>query len=149
MSRLSWTYVVVSTALVTTIAVWAVPKKMPLPARESLVGVWVGMSEDELYMIRLALAADGSGALSYSFRDDVPRVVKVQSWSLSGRQIHVMLESGPSDTVREATGNASSFALSLLIEGGSWKRRAELRREAELEQRWNKLKQAMAASIQR
>ena len=124
-------------------------KKMPAPRREELATAWVGVTEDDLYMLRLDLANDGGGRLAYAFVDSEPRVFPVQRWTLTDRTIAFSVgpdHSGPG-TVLRGQGRASGAALSLVLEGPDWSRHAEFRRESAFEKRWNGLRQVM--SVQR
>lgn len=91
---------------------------------------------------------DGSGRLGYVFSDENPRLLRIEFWALTGREINVSIaaESAKDSGIAQAKGHATSFALSLTVEGSEWKRHVELRRERDLERRWDKLRQAMLAT---
>ncbi len=120
-------------------------KKIAPPKREELITAWIGVTEDELYMFRLELTGDARGRLAYAFLDSEPRVFPVLEWTLTDRTFALSVgpdRSGPG-TVVSGKGRATGAALSLVLEGGDWRRRAEFRREDGLGKRWKELRRAM------
>jgi hypothetical protein len=116
--------------------------------RNDLVGTWIGLTSDELQMVRLTLNPDGAGSLGYSYLEKDPCIYRVASWVFKQGNIELKLgHLGMSCALdREFRGVVSGNALELTIQGKGWKRSASLRREENLEDRWRMLKNAMAPS---
>jgi hypothetical protein len=113
--------------------------------REHLVGTWIGLTEDELQMIRLILSSDGKGVIGFSFLDERPCVFRVTSWVYDKGTIDIDLEEStarcPID--RGFEGVARGSAIELTVKGQQWKRKASLRREEELIKRLNRIEAEM------
>src|SRR5438105_2263494 len=62
------------------------------PSRNDIVGDWLAMTEDYLYIYRLSLCPDGTGTLAYSFASDLPQVLPVTNWRLEARKIVVPVD---------------------------------------------------------
>ena len=129
----------------TALSCWnATPKQMRTPDLSDLSGVWLGISEDEIYSFRMRLASDGSGDLASLFLDDVVKVVPISSWRLQDRQLTVVISTSETNVlVDRLRGQARTSGLSLVAEGQRWKRRVEFRRESDVQLRLMKLSSAM------
>jgi hypothetical protein len=139
-ARLACLFVILASAM-------PMAKRMPPPTKEALVGPWVGLSEDETYAFRLELKLDGGGRLGYLFAEEEPKILPIASWAISGREIEMSIaptEPNAPGAISTAKGHATTFALSLTIGGTGWKRRVELRREHDIERKWNLLRQGMS-----
>jgi len=121
-------------------------KGRPLTHEEVAV-VWIGISQDELYLLRVELDSNGQGMGADSFRGDEPRVFRVASWEYRPPVITIQTEAvGDEGTYELGTlrGEITGVAMHLAAAGDGWRTEYELRREAELERRWNALKTAMS-----
>jgi hypothetical protein len=118
----------------------------PLSAKD-VAQVWVGLSEDELYLLRLRLDESGKGMAAYGFADQPPRRFSVESWTYRDGQIEIALESADDSPLPTPTLNGAvvGAAMKLTMSGEGWSRKVELRLEDALERRWRKLKEAMDA----
>lgn len=120
--------------------------KRALIHRGDLVGTWIGLTTDELRMVRLTLASDGKGTLGSSFLADEPCVVGIASWTFDKGEITLVLGDSPARCPheRELHGVARGNSLELTLRGAGWKRMASLRKEDGLADRWQRLKAAMS-----
>lgn len=134
-----------SLAGIATAGAQAEKRMKPLSAKE-VAQVWVGLSEDELYLIRLRLDESGSGRAAYVFADQPSRLFTVQSWTYMGEHIEIVLENSDDSALPVPTlkGSLVGSEMKLKLSGEGWGRKVELRLEAALENRWQKLKNAMA-----
>lgn len=115
--------------------------------REDLLGVWVGLTEDDLEMVRLDLSPQGTGVVGYVFVDEKPCVLLLKSWQYDRGNLDLDLpESSECGRDREYLGVVSGNTLVLTARSAGWKRRAVLKREAPLVTRWENLKTAMASA---
>ena len=106
--------------------------------REQVAKVWVGLSEDELHMIRLILKPEGDGQGALSFMNEKPCRFRISSWSYEEGQVEITLAT-PSDECASGTtlrGKIHGSALQLTMARQGWRRRASLRREEDLLDRW-------------
>ena len=72
----------VAGAVVLATAVFCQPSKVGrLLTRDEVATTWVGLTEDELYVVRISLRQPDGGLVGYSFLDDPPIVLKVGSWA--------------------------------------------------------------------
>jgi len=121
-------------------------KKMQPLTHEEVSHVWIGLSEDELYMFRLSLAPDGKGFGAYSFLDDEPHIFRVSAWKYLPSSIQILIE--PSDQwpliTNSLNGKVVGVRMQLKMSGKGWSRSLSLRREEDLVVRWNRIKEAMA-----
>jgi hypothetical protein len=118
-------------------------KRVPLE-REDLLGVWIGLTADDLELIRLDLDPEGNGALGFQFKDGEPCVLGLRSWSLAkGRVTFDFVKNTDCAATRDFHGVALGNTLELTVKGSGWKRRALLKREEPLVDSWQKLKAAM------
>lgn len=115
-------------------------------SHDEVAQVWIGLSEDELYVFRLALERDGTGTAGYVFSDEEPELFRITSWSYEGKRIEIALApvSSSSTDIETLSGTLVGVAMKLTMEGRGWKRRLFLRPERDLEHRWEKLKGTMS-----
>jgi hypothetical protein len=113
--------------------------------RGDLVGTWIGLTTDELQMIRLTLGPQGDGIIGVSFMDEEPCVFRLASWTFDTGEVALDLADslGRCPRDREFHGVAKGNALELTVRGAGWKRSASLRKEERLVDRWQRLKAAM------
>ena len=124
--------------------------KKPRPLTlEEIAQTWVGISEDELYLVRMSLNRDGTGQGAYVFQDEPPMVFRVVSWKYDQKSIEIVvlpqesgkgfLESG------HMSGSVMGYAMTLGISGHRWKLKLNMRPEAVFERRWEETKSAMTS----
>lgn len=120
-------------------------KRVPIQ-RDDVVGTWVGLTTDELEMIRLTLGPRGDGKLGFSFMDEEPCVVGRISWIFDRGKVELNLDksSGECQRDREFRAVATGTILQLTIQGHGWRRRASLRKEESIVERWKSLRAAMS-----
>lgn len=123
---------------------WARKRGKPMPLEE-VATTWVGLSTDEHYLVRLVLREDRTGTGGYVFLTEEPRTFRISSWSYDTGQINIeaVPPDGAPSWVRPMEGSVLGVTMHLKASGKDWKVELILRREAELEQRWNLLKQQM------
>lgn len=121
---------------------------MPIQ-RDDVVGTWVGLTTDELEMIRLTLGPQGDGKLGFSFMDEEPCVVGQISWIFDRGKVDLNLDksSGVCQRGREFGGIVKGNILELTVQGHGWRRRASLRKEENLVERWKRLRIAMSPGM--
>jgi len=118
-------------------------KKVRIESRD-MVGTWVGLTADELQMIRLVLSADGQGLIGFSELAEEPCVFRVSFWTLKNGQVDLNLgQSTGCPRDRKFSGMIKGIALEITVQGGGWKRIASLRKEDALLERWKKLRVTM------
>ena len=135
-------------ALSTTGQVPASKKGRPL-TREEVAVVWVGLSQDELYLLRVELDSNGQGIGADSLRGEAPRVFRA-SWDYHPPEITIQTESAGNEglyALGTLRGEITGVAMHLVAVGDGWRTEYELRREAELERRWSDLKTAMSERL--
>lgn len=116
--------------------------------REDLVGVWIGLTTDDLELVRLDLSATGDAVLGYTFMDREPCIVAVRAWTFGDGALDLVLGHAPECAGgRQFSGVVAGNTVSLVIRGDGWKRRAVLKRESPLVSRWDVLKAAMMVSV--
>jgi hypothetical protein len=114
------------------------PRK-PQPA--DLIGVWIGITEDELNFYRLDLRPDLTGYCASAFLPDAVlheqavHTYRVNSWHLNGWALDIKL--APLDVKAEnifLRGRYDGFTLQLKVGGtdGSWERKLVLRPESRI-----------------
>jgi len=47
--------------------------------RDDMIGTWIGLTTDDLQMIRLTLESSGAGIIGFSFLDEKPCVFRIAS----------------------------------------------------------------------
>jgi hypothetical protein len=112
---------------------------------DAVATVWVGLSTNERYLVRLVLDEDRTGIGGFTYLDEEPRSFNISSWSYDAGQIEiepVPLDDPPS-WVGPMQGSVLGTTMHLEASGNNWIIKVVLRREAELEQRWKLLKQQM------
>lgn len=117
-------------------------KKARFLTREEIAVEWVGISESESYLLRLALAPEGYGIGAFSFLNESPRAFRILSWEYEPPQIRFETDAAQFE-VDVIRGKIIGIKMQLTMSGESWRTNYMLRREAELEQRWRNLKEAM------
>ena len=119
-------------------------KRGRLLSRNEAATTWIGITEDELYLVRLELLVTGEAKVAYSFLDEQLRMLHGMSWSYDpsrGSAIWIgPTGSGPGLTLR---GDIVGVKMDLVISDRDWRRKVTLRREAELEARWGRLRDTM------
>jgi hypothetical protein len=126
-------------------ALLASPEKRMRPlSREEVAQAWVGISEDESEVVRLVLASDGTGRGAYVFADNPARGFEVTSWKYdpTKKTIVASLVDLSQNNIRSLDGTIVGTAMELTVRGDGWKRRYSLRREYDLQPKWQKLKDA-------
>jgi len=123
---------------------WARKRGRPMPFEE-VATTWVGLSASEQYLVRLVLEEDRTGTGGYTFLDEEPRTFRISSWSYDAGRIEIepVPPAGPPSWVSSMQGSILGLTMHLEASGDDWKINFVLRREAELEQRWNLLKRQM------
>lgn len=135
---------VLAVAITITLPAWARKQAPPLPFEE-VATTWVGLSTDEHYMVRLVLSGDGSGTGGYTFLDGEARVFRIAAWDYEGGRIEIepVSPEGPPSWVGPMHGRILGTTMHLEASGDDWKIEVVLRREAEMAERWNRLKRKM------
>jgi len=121
---------------------------MRVLSRQEVARVWVGLSEDELYLVRVSLEESGEGLAGYVFGDEEPRIFKIRAWTYGRKAITIPLEP-IGDSAQETptlSGEVIGESMELTMKGSGWSRRVELRLEDPLEKRWSALRTGMASS---
>lgn len=120
-------------------------KKGKPPTREEIAQTWFGWSTDELYLIRLNLYPNGKGLGGFIFRGEEPQTFPIDSWHYEhGRlEIHPAPLEGSSSWVGPLRGSVVGLVIKLTAKGPDWNLSFLLRREAEFEAGWKKLKEEM------
>jgi hypothetical protein len=114
--------------------------------RDDVVGTWIGLTSDEMQMIRLSLEHDGTGLIGFSYLNDEPCVFHLAAWTFDKGKITLKLDGSPAKCPldREFHCVVSGNALDLTMQGSGWKRSASLRREESLADRWRRLRATMS-----
>jgi hypothetical protein len=143
-SLIRWTLAVALSLAILGCAT-ATPKKGRLLTYEEVARVWIGVSEDELCLLRLSLKPDSTGLGAYSFLDKEQHVFGIPSWTYEAARLHIAVE--PTDQthwrLEPLRGSVVGDAMQLTMTGEGWNRTFTLRREEELVRRWNKLRDSM------
>lgn len=124
----------------------AASKKGRHLTQEEVAEVWIGISGDELYLLRIALEPNGEGVGADSLRGEEPKVFRIRSWDYRPPVITIETEpsaSGESYELGTLRGQITGVVMHLTVSGDGWQTEYELRREAEFEQRLVALKMAM------
>jgi hypothetical protein len=61
---------------------------------EEVARVWVGVTEDEAYLLRLSLSPGGIGQAGYVYADSEPKVARITSWSYHSPTIVITIAKG-------------------------------------------------------
>jgi hypothetical protein len=115
--------------------------------RSEVATTWVGISEDELVLVRLTLRAPDGGQIAYSFLDAPPDVSEISSWNYEPKKnstLRLLLGDQGNRSLQPALGGSVvGVRMQLVLVEGDWQRTVTLRREGELVYRWNLLREAM------
>ena len=119
-------------------------KRRPI-TRERVAKVWIGLSEDELYMIRLNLKPEGDGLGAFSFVGEEPCVFSINSWSYQNGKVEITPQRPLKECMNGITfrGEIRGNALEITMKDHDWKRTASLRREEDLVVQWERLRAVM------
>lgn len=133
------------TILVASAALSSAAKPMKPLSREEVAQAWVGLSEDELYILRVDLRQDGTGAGAYAFAQQEPQMFHVSSWQYDGEHIELVTLPVPDSVIASdrIEGRLQGVAMELTLKGRGWELRVHLRQEADLERRWERLRRHM------
>jgi hypothetical protein len=120
-------------------------KKAHLLTRDEVATVWIGISDDETYLIRLSLNSRGDGTGAYSFVGEKPHQFAVPSWTYSDGNIAVGTDSKGQPGVASSgfKGKVVGEGMVLTARGKDWSPRFNLRREKPLVSRWDALRGIM------
>lgn len=120
-------------------------KKMRALTHSEVSQVWVGISEDELYIFRLYLADDGGGYGAYSFLDNEAQVFRVSNWKYEPPLIRINIAPTNNSTLvtNRLSGKLTGVRMHLRMSGAGWSRSLSFRREDALLGRWNRVKAGM------
>lgn len=116
-------------------------------SRDEVAVTWVGLSDDELYMFRVALHADGSGVGSFRFVDDPVRRFRIQEWSYELDRISIRVDPVEAAALgfAELRGTLRGWKMVLTLSGRGYEQKISLRQEAHLERRWELLRATMSS----
>jgi len=122
----------------------------PLSTQE-VSRAWIGISEDELYLLRLSLEEEGTGYAGLLFVDDSPRLFRIRSWTREGSHVSFAMDpiSASPFPAPSLSGELNGPYMDLTISGNDWERKVYLRLEERLERRWNSLRESMAEPLLR
>ena len=110
---------------------------------EELSTTWIGISEDELSLIRLVLREDGTGHGGYIYRGHRPSTFKILSWSYGRRfTARIEFDQEVENFSEMLFGDVIGTKMELQISGNGWKRNVALRMEEPLLDDWKKLASA-------
>jgi hypothetical protein len=112
---------------------------------KDMVGTWIGLTTDELQMIRLVLPPDGQGVIGFSELAEAPCVFRISLWTLRNGQVDLNLgrSLGGCPQDRKFSGVIKGASLEITVQGDGWKRSASLRKEENLFERWKRLRVTM------
>lgn len=121
-------------------------KRARPPTREEVAVVWIGASTDNLYLLRLDLSLDGAGFGAFTFLDEDPRRFEIASWRYDAGQIRIDPKPPVDELswVRPLHGSVGGATMELEASARDWTLSFSLRREAEFEEKWRKLRTTMA-----
>ena len=111
--------------------------------KERVEKIWIGLSEDELYMVRLDLRPTGRGSCAFSFRDEEACLLRIRSWVYRNGVVQIEHDQPTCAAELALDGVIQGDILIVTMKGHRWKRTAELRREGEFVSRWERLKAVM------
>ena len=125
-------------------------RRIRVITRDEVAKTWIGLSEDEIYMVRLELKPRGDGSGGFSFLGDAPCIFQISSWNYEKGFIKMNLGTARDNCAKgkKFHGQVQGNSLNLIMEEDHWKRVASLRREADLVPRWQSLKAAMESQQQ-
>ena len=128
-------------SLVVGSSAYLTAKKMRPLSREEVAKIWIGLTEDEAYVVRLSLSPDGTGQAGYVYQDSEPKVERITSWNYSAPKIEI--EMAGNYTFRKLEGKVIGTRMALKSSGQGWSSEVHLRLEEDLQGRWVRLKDAM------
>ena len=138
------TVVIVSAALLQA----ASEKRIRPLTHAEMAQPWVGLSADENYIFQIDLALDGSGRGAYVFAEGPPHLFHINSWKYDGKSVEITAVcpdwGGQAD--QSIRGTVRGSRMELLVTGRDWTIRLQMRRRADLEPRFEKLRHAIADS---
>ena len=136
-----------------TLVFWNISDFSPVSAKkvgrhltqEEIATVWIGVSSDELNLVRLFLGADGSGLGAVSFLDEEPSRFVISKWEYQPPDIVIAIRSPgvPKYGIHRLRGRVVGQSMTLIMSGEDWKREVSLRNEAVWERRWQALRDVM------
>lgn|SRR5215203_492253 len=122
----------------------AAEKRGRLLSRDEVSTTWIGITEDELYLVRLELLTSGEAAVAYNFLDEPPHVLRGMAWRYDpNRGSSIWVGPTGSGAGLSLRGDILGVKMDLVIAERDWSRKVTLRREAEFESRWKRLRDAM------
>ena len=133
-----------------SLGVSPVGKKIPPHTRKDICQTWVGISEDESCLFRMSFQEDGRGKGAYVYLNDEPRAFEIESWNFDmKKRIELNIPPVPSTDLEygRMEGSVIGFRMELTLFGKAWKEKINLRPEAPLRGRWEKLHTAMQEKI--
>jgi len=124
---------------------WSADKKIRPLSHEAVSQVWLGMSEDESCVFRLALNSGGTGFGGYVCAEQDPRLFRIESWRYEPPRFGTTVSGtgGNGTDIEYLKGTLIGVAMELTVGGRGWERKLSLRRESDLQTRWEKLRAAM------
>jgi hypothetical protein len=146
--RAVWTAVLISLGCFAILSAQASKRAKNLDIDE-VATTWIGIStgESKSYRLELELGGKGRGALLHGDRSTT--VFSIASWSYDRGKIEISsepIEIGDLEYSRRFGGSVTGTGMSLVDKGDDWKIEIEMRREAEVLGRWNRLRSAMDRS---
>ena len=123
-----------------------VADKKPLPVTDAdMLGTWVGLTEDALDYFRIDLQPGGKGLCAYVYVHNEARLLAVDKWSTQAGRIQIAVTPVDDDRnqITKMTGTAHSTVMELTVFGKDWQRRLVMRREEDMEQRANLVRNRM------
>jgi hypothetical protein len=123
-------------------------KKVHIHTISEIAQPWIGISEDELDIVRLDLHPDGTGFGAYIFVDHAPQVFRIDAWLLKGYSITVQAKLAELEDKAdgELKGEVVAFKMDLIMSGRGWHRRLWLRPEHSIESKLDELRKVMATA---
>jgi hypothetical protein len=128
----------------------AAQKRIRPLSHDDIAQTWIGISEDELYIYRLNLSADGTGRGAYVFSDGAAKLFKIASWSYDSKRIVMVASPGDADErgIKSLEGTIVGVAMELSARGDGWSRKVHFRPEREVQARWDKVRTADSSPAQ-
>jgi hypothetical protein len=132
--------------LLVSSTLWSADKKIRPLSHEAVSQVWLGMTEDESCVFRLALRSDGTGFGGYVCAEQDPRLFRIESWRYEPPRFDTTLSGagGNGSGIEHLKGTLIGVAMELKVGGRGWDRKLSLRREGDLTERWEKVRAAMS-----
>jgi len=123
-------------------------KARPLD-RDDVAQVWLGWSDSAVFVYRLDLRSDGTGLGAYMFSEEAPQLFRITSWTYKAGNIDMIAIPPPGQPrgVERLRGVIRGVEMKLTMSGPGWQERLILRREKDLQPRWEQLKEAMRQDL--